>query len=193
MNKKFSLRPSTKRFRFAAAVYQSLGTIDVFLSTPTVISKIFGKMEVVSGDIFTHLDLDVSDNHSSTAGTVDNFLVKKSAHISTKAKDIVGKECRVPLVSADGHVFAKILLADCFFFSIAQRKKMRWYFVHLSANKPYILLERARSEETTKVTFKTLKDLTQKCDAGQRIRQDQYDSVFSSLLKTFPSLKTFSI
>lgn len=161
LKKKFFLRPSTKNFRFADAVYQSLGTIDFPLSTPRGIPIIFVKMEVVSADIPALFGLEVLDDHSLTADTVKNFLVRKSAHTLATGKYIMVEEWSVPLVRADGHVFAEIARDYCIFFTTAQLRKLHRRFVDPSADKLYNLLKRARPEETSKATLGTFKNLTQ--------------------------------
>lgn len=71
------IKPSPNSFRFADAVYKSLGTNFLPFSTPQNSGTIKVKLENVSFSVPALLDLDVIDLHSLTTWTVNNTLVKR--------------------------------------------------------------------------------------------------------------------
>lgn len=100
------------------------------------------------------------------------MLVKKSTHHSTNGKYVMVDEWSMPLFRANGHLYAKIVRSDYIPFTAAQSSKLHRQFVHPSADKPYTLLGKACPEESSEATLNTLKDLTQQCDACQRIQPE---------------------
>ena len=170
LRRRMKLRPSTKSFRFADATYKSLGRLDLPLATPNGVTNIDVTLDVVAADVPTLLGLDVLDHHCLTADTVCNELVKKT--IIRRDGDGVRliEDWSVPLMRADGHVYADIAKPDVIYFTRKELQKLHRHFAHPSAEKLYKLLRKARPEDTNQETLKTLEDLVKRCGPCQRIQ-----------------------
>lgn len=163
--------PSNNRFRFADAVYESLGRTSLPLRTPPGIPAIMVEMDVVNADIPALLGMDLLDKESLTPCTVSNRLAKRVPIIDKEGnKAYVDKWC-VPLRrSKSGHLYAQMHLVSGTFFTKSQLSKLHRQFFHPSAQKLFNLLRRARPEEATPETLKHLEELSRYCDPCQRIQ-----------------------
>lgn len=63
LQKKVTLQPSKKNFRFSDAYFKSLGITHVLLSTFAGVRSTFLNIEAVSADVLALLDLDVLEVH----------------------------------------------------------------------------------------------------------------------------------
>lgn len=70
-------RQSRNRFRFADAVYDSLGIVSILLCTPPRKHRLILWMNVVEVDIAALLGLEMFDRESLTPCTVSNRLIKR--------------------------------------------------------------------------------------------------------------------
>ncbi len=68
---------SKRRYRFADAVYSSLGTVELPLATPNGLPLIYVSLDIVCANVPALLGLDILDSESLFADTVTNRLVKR--------------------------------------------------------------------------------------------------------------------
>lgn len=103
------LKKIRERFRFANAIFDSLGTLNIPLATPSGIKTLLITLDVVTADVPVLLGLDVMDLHSVTPDFVPNRLVKK--HIICKADNGTTQALTVssiPLIRHAGNIYASI-------------------------------------------------------------------------------------
>lgn len=146
-----------------------MGTTNLPLLVPAVVSYIHITLKVVPADIPALLGLDALDLHFIIADTVPNRLAKKSIHRNKERTVSFVEEWRVSLRRTDGHVYVDIAEDEQMFFTAAQPQKLYGQFLHLSASKLYILLKKARLFDLTPATLDAPQELTRRCDACQKI------------------------
>ena len=76
----------------------------------------------------------------------------------------------VSLSRREGHIYEAMNLATTTFFARSQLYKIHRQFSHVSPEKLYTLLKRARPGDTTPETLRTLEELSKRCDPCQRIQ-----------------------
>lgn len=163
--------PSRNRFRFADAVYESLGRISIPLSVPRGIPQVFVELDIVDADIPALLGMDVMDKESLTHCTVSNRLIKRIVHKDSNGTEIFVDDWYVPMVrSRSNHLYAEMHLSTAMYFTRTQLSRLHRQFFHPSAQKLFNLMKRARPEEATPETLEVLKDLSRRCDPCQRIQ-----------------------
>ena len=161
----------THRFRFADRLFDSLGKVTLFLSTPSGIPPIRVVLDVVRANIPALLGMDVLDREALIADTVAGRLTKRVKTKSKEGQEQFVDEWSVPLYRAPSrHVFARMHFAFATFFARSQLLKLHKQFFHPSAQKLFNLLCRARPEEATPETLSILEDLSKRCDPCQRIQ-----------------------
>ena len=161
----------THRFRFADKLFDSLGKVSLFLSTPKGIPPICVELDVVQADIPALLGMDILDREGLIADTVAGRLTKRVRTQSKQGHEHYVDEWSIPLYrSPSRHVYARMHFAFTTFFARSQLLKLHKQFFHPSAQKLFNLLRRARPEEATPETLAILEDLSKRCDPCQRIQ-----------------------
>lgn len=136
--------PSRKKFRFAYAVYNSLGRISIFLRTCPGVSKIFVELDIVDADIPALLGMDDLDNESLTPCTFSNRLIKRSVRMAQDWKERFVDEWSVPVVrSSSNHLYVEMNLSTETYFTRTQLYRLHWQFFNPSSEKLVNLLKRA--------------------------------------------------
>lgn len=162
-----TLRNSKNSFRFADAVYESLGTIFIPLRTPRHVKAIPVELDVVTANVPALLGLDAMDGHCLTPCTVSNTLVKRVVK-NGKPVDLWS----VKLIRAHSqHLYAPLQLPNITNFTRVQLQKLHRQFFHPSPDKLFNLIKKARPEHATTETRAALEDITARCDPCQRIKQ----------------------
>ena len=170
------LRRSYKKFRFADALFSSLGSVDIPLLTPDRIPPIFITTDVVSADITALLGHDVLDSESLVADTFEGRLRKRIKVSDFKKSDgkqmsdIVIDAWSVPLSRHLGHIYASFVFSPRMYFTRIQLMKLHKKFAHPSAQKLCNLLKSSRPEDATPETLRILEGLAKRCDPCQRIQ-----------------------
>lgn len=155
IGRSLQLRPSSRSFRFADSLYESLGVVKMPLETPPGIPSISVPLDVISADVPALLGLDVMDNHSLTPCTVSNRLIRRKVlDNKTHSHSYVIDDWSVPLKRYEGHLYANICVPVSTFFSKPQLLKLHRHFFHPSSEKLYKLSKKARPEDTTPETQK---------------------------------------
>ncbi len=131
---------SKRRYRFADAVYSSLGTVEIPLETPNGIPLMSVGLDIVSADVPALLDLDILDSESLFADTMTNRLVKRVVTSEPDEPLRYVDEWSVPLTRFDHHVYAKMSFPRSIFCSRAQLNKLHRRFAHPAATRLYNLL-----------------------------------------------------
>lgn len=149
--------PSRFRFRLADAIYDSLGTIVIFLLTTVQVLSALVSMEIAHPEIPALFGMDVNDKESLTPCTVSNRLEKRVRHVTDVNRTIHLEERTVPLILArNNHVYAELHFATTMHFTRNQLDKLHHQFFHPSANKSFNLLKRSKPKEAISETFKTI-------------------------------------
>ena len=166
-----TLNPSRNRFRFADAVYNSLGQIKLPLLTPPGQPTIDVILYVVTADIPSLLGMDLLDKESLTPCTVMNRLVKRLP--DKNSKDGYIDQWHVPLThEISGHLYADIDCSVPMYITRLQLQRLNRQFAHPSATKLFNLLSRARPKDATPETRRILEDIGKMCHSCQRIQSD---------------------
>ena len=95
-------------------------------------------MNIVTVDIPALLGLDVLDGENSYADNVTNKLVHKQ--ILSGPGELLKYEdtWNVPLIRYEGHLYARVNIPRCTFYTSAQLNKMHRHFGHPSADKLFV-------------------------------------------------------
>ena len=169
-SKNLALVQSNRSFKFAEAVYQSLGMVVVPLETTANILVIHVVMDVVTADIPALLGLDLMDQESLTPCVVSGRFIKRAYHQLENGEKTYFDEWSVPSFrSKSNHIYVKISMPINAHFSRAQLMKIHRNFYHPSAGKLFNLLLKSRPEDATPEARKTLEDISRRCGPCQRI------------------------
>ncbi len=161
---------SRNSFRFADAVYDSLGKVVIRLKTPTGQPPVFVEVDVVSADIPPLLGMDLLDRESLTPCTISNRLIKRIPIFKENGEIEYLDIWSIPLTRAkSSHLYEKMDLDVPVFFTRDQLSKLHRQFHHPSSEKLFKLLSRSRPDEATPETLEILKDINKRCDPCQRI------------------------
>ena len=162
-NFKFKLHPSATRFRFGDGRYPSLGSMEIRIPIPNG-SFVSIQLDVVSADVPMLLGLDVLDRESLVANNVHNELQAPLPGWS------------MPLEKKFGRLYlcwgAKEIL-----YTKHELVKLHVHFCHLSTDKLYEVIKRARPSQVDESTRKLLEEITRSCEKCQ---------TFSTLPQRFP-------
>lgn len=154
------LLPSNSRFRFADAVYDSLGRISIPFLAPAGVSGLYVEMYVVAADIAALLGMDFLNKESLTPCTYSNRLIKRMPHTTPDGHTVFVDEWFVPLIlSPSNHLHAQMSFRTNVFFTRTQLTRLHRQFSHPSAHKPYNLFKRSRPENATPASSEKLKDI----------------------------------
>ena len=152
-------------------MYQSRGKVTLPLKTPSGIPKVMIELDIVDADIPALVGMNVLDKKSLTPCTITNRLIHKVKGTTRDGKDIMIDSWSVPLIrSPSNHLYAEMESTTPLFFTRSQLVKLHRQFFHPSAQKLFNVMKRARPEEATPQTLKTLKDISARCDPCQRIQ-----------------------
>lgn len=163
-------RPSGNSFRFADAVYKSLGKISIPLHTPAGIPNIPVEVDIVEADIPALLGLDVLDEESLTPCTVSNRLIKRMP-IKRADETIYMDLWYTPMQrSHSKHLYVPLRFPTSSYFTKAQLSKLHRQFFHPSSSKLFNLIKRVSPNDATPETRAILEDLTKRRDPCQRIQ-----------------------
>ena len=143
---------SINAFRFGDMTVKSLGLFEIALETPRREQPIAVSMDIVPVDVLALLGLDVLDSERLYADNVTNCVVHREV-ISKEDEPLEYKDrWYVPLIRADGHLYAKMCFPRHVFYTTAQLQKLHRQFAHPSAEKLYNLIKRAGIEAVNSKT-----------------------------------------
>jgi len=166
------LRSSPHSFRFANETFSSIGSLTLYIETPTGVAPIAVDIDVVAADIPPLLGLDVIDREGLTPDVAFNVLAKRRQETTAAGTRIYIEEWSVPMWrAASRHSYVALSTSHPTLFTRTQLQKLHRQFFHPSAEKLYNLLRRSRPADTTPATRKVLEDITARCDPCQRIRR----------------------
>lgn len=164
-----TLRKSNNRFRFADAVFKSLGKVLLQLRTVPGQPTIDVELDVVSADIPALLGMDLLDRESLTPCTVMNILVNRVQDPENNTEYIY--LWHVPLMrSNSGHLYAAMECSTPIYISKLQLIRLHRQFSHPSSEKLFNLLSRARPSDATPETRRVLEEISKSCDTCQKLQ-----------------------
>lgn len=165
----FLLSKTSRRFKFADAVFDSLGKGTTTLAASPGVLSMSVALDVVFAVVLALLPLNVLALIGLTPDTVRYQLVKYSCVKERDGKAFIVKDWSMPLIRSDGHLYAAIRISVLTFFTRPQIQKLHHSFCHPSMNKIFKLLKWACTEKVDDETLSTLRDIANCRDPCQRI------------------------
>ena len=137
-------------------------------------------MDIVPVNVQALLGLNVLDADQLYVYNATNRLVHSQVLNRSSDGFQYFDQWSVPITRQDNHLYSNTCFLPPTFYSTAQLLKLNMQFTHPSAEKLYALLRRASFKAVTHQTIERLKDILDRCEPCQRIRNAL--CVFGSLL-----------
>ena len=151
---------ASTRFRFGAGRSQAIGKIPIVIPTPQTFFTIW--VDVIPEDIPFLIGLNTLDRYSLQVLSVTNEL------------ECVKDNWKIPIKRKFGLLYWDLSAEIGVFFTKPQLERLHRHLLHPSTRKLYNLLRRAKPEDLTPTTMKTLKNIQKTCETCQMYAPRQF-------------------